>query len=315
MGTDTKSILAALDAISAAESGEAPGASPAQTPPQTPPQPVPAPAQEQGEPTIEINGQNLTLDQIKEGYMRQEDYTKKTQSLAEKQRETEVLKQMLETHARPGMSPDEIGDIVKATLNGLQNTPVEPQLADDDYISGKDFNAMLEAKLKAEREALTQVNAGILTRQQNAERAIIYMNIDTRLAALESKYPDADIEECRERARLTVETTRKLPDFDAMMKKSHDARSPSNIKFETLPEDKKEEIAKKYLAEKEAREKAAEPRPQQGVGGGVPFIEDEQLEKIKKIKGTVNVPGKGSLDAFDLAGMYIEENKDKFSSE
>ena len=37
----------------------------------------------QEENTIEVNGDHVTLDELKQGYMRQKDYTHKTQALAE----------------------------------------------------------------------------------------------------------------------------------------------------------------------------------------------------------------------------------------
>lgn len=41
---------------------------------------------------FEIDGQELTLDELKNGYLRQSDYTKKTQELAEKRKELEWMK-------------------------------------------------------------------------------------------------------------------------------------------------------------------------------------------------------------------------------
>ena len=37
---------------------------------------------------IEVNGEMLTLEEVKRGYMRQSDYTKKTQELSEQRKET-----------------------------------------------------------------------------------------------------------------------------------------------------------------------------------------------------------------------------------
>jgi hypothetical protein len=41
---------------------------------------------------FEIDGQKLTLDELKAGYLRQSDYTKKTQELATKRKELENMK-------------------------------------------------------------------------------------------------------------------------------------------------------------------------------------------------------------------------------
>lgn len=41
---------------------------------------------------FEIDGQKLTLDELKSGYLRQSDYTKKTQELAEQRKELEKMK-------------------------------------------------------------------------------------------------------------------------------------------------------------------------------------------------------------------------------
>lgn len=44
--------------------------------------------------TIEINGEQVPVDELKNGYLRQSDYTRKTQELAEKRRELEYLAQI-----------------------------------------------------------------------------------------------------------------------------------------------------------------------------------------------------------------------------
>lgn len=58
-------------------------ATPTQEPSEQPTQDSPIPEEE----LIEINGQKLSKKEIAEGLMRQEDYTRKTQELAEKQRQ------------------------------------------------------------------------------------------------------------------------------------------------------------------------------------------------------------------------------------
>jgi hypothetical protein len=42
--------------------------------------------------TVEINGEQVSIEELKAGYFRQSDYTKKTQELAEERRKIEELR-------------------------------------------------------------------------------------------------------------------------------------------------------------------------------------------------------------------------------
>lgn len=53
------------------------------------------PGEESSEDTIEIDGQYYTIDEVKKGFMRQKDYTQKTQSLSEQRREMDEMKHKL----------------------------------------------------------------------------------------------------------------------------------------------------------------------------------------------------------------------------
>lgn len=83
---------------------------------------------------IEINWEQISLDELKKGYLRQSDYTRKTQELA-KEREQSMRQ-----------SNDDEPDDVKAA---------EAFLKSKGYLTKAEMDALLEAKLKAQKDEIT----------------------------------------------------------------------------------------------------------------------------------------------------------------
>lgn len=108
---DVSAELAAVGQQVVADLSNAPEPSPA---PQADPTPSPAPAQSSAPPSpatpattapaatvgddtvVEVNGLKMTLKQVREGYMRQADYTRKTQEIAQRAKEAEQWQQELQ---------------------------------------------------------------------------------------------------------------------------------------------------------------------------------------------------------------------------
>ncbi len=85
-------------------------------------------SQEQNNQTFEINWEIVTLEELQKGYLRQSDYTKKTQELSKK--EKELLQKV---------QPTEVDE-------------TDEYLKNKGYIKKEDLQAELDAKLRQERD-------------------------------------------------------------------------------------------------------------------------------------------------------------------
>lgn len=118
--------------------------------------------QEEGreEPTVEIDGEKVPLSQIKawkEGHMRQEDYTRKTQELAEAKRQLARTKDGADTKA-DDMTPE-----VKAAVETLKKagfaTKEDLQMLKLQEEDEKNFRKLVKSypELKSHEKALKQI--------------------------------------------------------------------------------------------------------------------------------------------------------------
>jgi hypothetical protein len=117
--------------------------------------------QEEGqEPTVEIDGEQVPLSQVKawkEGHMRQEDYTRKTQELAEAKRQLARSKDGAETKAED-MTPE-----VKAAVETLKKagfaTKEDLQMLKVQEEDAKNFRRLIKSypELKTHEKALKQI--------------------------------------------------------------------------------------------------------------------------------------------------------------
>lgn len=115
------------------------------------------PAMDWQEQVFEINGEKVTLQELQAGYMRQSDYTRKTQELA-KERET------LQSKSDAGES---LTDDERSTLEWLQNH----KFLTEQQLEEKLNRIQEQARMEASFEGLVQANPS-LKKHEKAIRAI-----------------------------------------------------------------------------------------------------------------------------------------------
>ena len=168
-------------------SPETPEPAPAPTPPATPPaaETEPPASEEPDDTAIEVvvDGETETvpLSELKKGYSRQADYTRKTQALA---RERESLRQTLEAEAQSAVQADrqQYLQSIQAFREALEQLSGEPdwlalkgQLSDADFLKQRaDWEAqkVQRLRLKTEEDRVAQLHqAEAIKAQQGFIRA------------------------------------------------------------------------------------------------------------------------------------------------
>lgn len=99
---------------------------------------------EKEEITVEINGEKLTLDELKNGYLRQSDYTKKTQDLSRQREET---KEALAFYNYLKQNP-QIAEQVKQN-GGQVPSRIDPALSKVQELEDKMYDMMLEREIES----------------------------------------------------------------------------------------------------------------------------------------------------------------------
>lgn len=131
---------------------------------------------------VKVNGQEqeVTLDELLHGYMRNQDYTRKTQALAEERRS-------LQYNQEPQVQPQQVA------LQNQQSVPEQPQITQRDYYTqldayarkevqnalGEDFDEYNPLHQAAYADSIANVKAEIFSaRQAEAERARVVDNFN-----------------------------------------------------------------------------------------------------------------------------------------
>ena len=145
-------------------------------------------ADQQGQPEepetfiVKVNGQEqeVTLDELLHGYMRNQDYTRKTQALAEERRS-------LQYNQVPQVQPQQVAP------QNQQTVPEQPQITQRDYYTqldayarkevqnalGEDFDEYNPLHQAAYADSIANVKAEIFSaRQAEAERARVVDNFN-----------------------------------------------------------------------------------------------------------------------------------------
>lgn len=125
-------------------------------------------AEPSSEPTFQIDGRDVPYDEVVKGYLRQSDYTRKTQEIATQRQQLAEAQQLWEAFN---------ADPVR-TLQVLQQ-----------YVGQADEAAEVETDPYAER--LAQIEA----RQQAIDEREIQLEIEAEIASLQERYGDFDREE------------------------------------------------------------------------------------------------------------------------
>lgn len=112
--------------------------------------------------TVEVNGEQVPLDELKQGYMRQSDYTRKTQELSNLRKEVESEKTSIVRNAEPS-NEVQLDDDVKQAAEVLKKAG---------FVTNEDLK-LQEKKLADERklQALIDANPDLASKEE-AIRAI-----------------------------------------------------------------------------------------------------------------------------------------------
>ncbi len=140
---------------------------------------------EQGEPKykVKVDGEEIevTQDELLRGYMRQRDYTQKTQALAEQRRQFEQYRPQ---YQQPQYQPQQEPQEQKETLNDIAKDLAARQLGlkSAEELSELDFNH-ITAVVEAKQALINQRNA-MINRQMNID------NLEAQLRSEEPKYDE-----------------------------------------------------------------------------------------------------------------------------
>lgn len=119
-----------------------------------------------GQPSIEVDGVTLTVEEIRKGYLRQADYTRKTQELAEKSKDYDALAVKAKAYDASITRLNELADALQAEL------PQEPDWVEESRndplgsIQKKFEWDSRQAKLQKSRELIKAEMMNLLAHQQ-----------------------------------------------------------------------------------------------------------------------------------------------------
>lgn len=131
---------------------------------------------------VKVDGEEIevTQEELLRGYMRQKDYTQKTQALAEQRRQFEQYKPQPQYQPQPQQQTQETGEDLNAVAKQIAARNLGLDSPDD--LSELDFdhiNAVVEAK-----QALLNQRNSMMARQQNID------NLEAQLRSEEPKYDE-----------------------------------------------------------------------------------------------------------------------------
>ncbi len=139
--------------------------------------------------TVEINGNTVTGKELKQGYLRHADYTKKTQELAESKKRYDAVQVDANTlRAEQKQALDHYGRLLSIEFQGLAE-PNWAELAENDqaeYVKQKENWNRKNALVKAHYDAMADLNA------KNAEFAKQF-HLESQTKAFEemgNRYPE-----------------------------------------------------------------------------------------------------------------------------
>lgn len=131
---------------------------------------------------VKVDGEEIevTQEELLRGYMRQKDYTQKTQALAEQRRQFEQYRPQPQYQPQPQQQTQETGEDLNAVAKQIAARNLGLDSPDD--LSELDFdhiNAVVEAK-----QALLNQRNSMMARQQNID------NLEAQLRSEEPKYDE-----------------------------------------------------------------------------------------------------------------------------
>lgn len=117
---------------------------------------VPTEEAGEGNDLVEVNGEKLTLDELKKGYMRTADYTRKTQKLAQdkskslediKESNPELYNAVVQLREAGVATKDDISETVKAQLEEMETKKTAEQSAKQFFENNPDLEGSKKAIL------------------------------------------------------------------------------------------------------------------------------------------------------------------------
>jgi hypothetical protein len=134
------------------------------------------PAEAESEPvqTFDVNGEQVTIDELQKGYMRTSDYTKKTQEVARAREEAEAMREALnrfyEEPVTPGWEPEPPG------MKPAYDTP--------------EFVTDAERILYEKTQKMEQAVAALAADKHRREKQEALQNVDNTLFGYQKDNPD-----------------------------------------------------------------------------------------------------------------------------
>lgn len=186
--------------------------------------------------TVSVDGQDVevTLDDLTKGYLRQSDYTKKTQALAQERERyqhfdaldrafnEDPINTMRDLSKALGITPEQLfGEITKVADNGLDpDDPIAQQLAEINKWRA-DVDQREQQRAIAEQQAAVDRELEAVKVKFNApnldEAALLQFALDNRIPSLEIAYEvmDARATKSAPKPDTKLDTKRKAPKVES----------------------------------------------------------------------------------------------------
>jgi hypothetical protein len=138
--------------------------------------PTEQPAEPEAEPvqTFEVNGEQVTIDELRNGYMRTRDYTQKTQEVARAREEAAAMKDALDRFYAEPANPE-----WEPALPGTRSTSDVPEFVTD-----------AERVLYERTQKTEQQITALIADKQRREKQEVLQSVDNTLYGFKDKNPD-----------------------------------------------------------------------------------------------------------------------------
>jgi len=230
------------------------------------------------EPLFEINGQQVTLDEIGKGYLRQSDYTKKTQELAQTKKEMDQLQVSIAAERQ------HLQEMLALANNTPADEPDWVQLANDDPLEYTRQRAIFEAT-KAERDAKDAEAARLADIQRGEEAQRLQTFVEEQAEKMVEAIPELGGEKAPEYKANVARYMEGIGYTKEELSKLFDARAvilaDKARKYDEL-------MSKKTTAKKKVKRKPKVLRP--GVTKGKQAVKaDQQRKRVGRLRKTGSV--------------------------
>lgn len=151
--------------------------------------------------TLMVADQQVTLDELAAGYLRQSDYTRKTQDLANQKRELETAEKLMDNlRSNPAGTLKSLSQSLGVNLGqpaqqAAPPTP-QPQPHSDDWDNWDDSGQRQQTTQADPQVAqLTQVVEGLMSEVRTLRQSTAEQSIHSEMGSVKAQYPDLEIDE------------------------------------------------------------------------------------------------------------------------